>query len=277
MTIQTNFGYQAFPRGELAPEYSHLLAEFPRFSADVIPRAGAKEWHLTEDAVRAGIDAGRKLFPMPDAADDTRFQAQLWWWSMCGALVGPSLASILISDSAPVWQWSSWRAFLRDDYWVGFQALQFEDLDAESPNEVRGCGERLAQFLAPLADAVSSVGGIKSAPLWAVAADAVANAAVAAGNELMEPWRGALVGKHAVEGIGRVHKVPTPRFVDTTAGEVLPWDESAAESGAEPDLDVVTHLERATCCMILHSPVAELCVSCPKRRREERYQMWASS
>ncbi|KAA9270016.1 (2Fe-2S)-binding protein [Corynebacterium amycolatum] len=259
----------------LPPEYSQLLADFPRFSADIMPHNGAAEWHLSTEAVAAGIEAGRRLFPMPEVEVDTRFQAQLWWWSMCGALVGPSLACVLVSDRVPVWQWSSWFTFLRDDYWVGFQAQQFESISAEDADELKDSGEALAHFLEPLAQVVGEVGEIKPAPLWAVAADAVANAAISAGNELMEPWRGALIGKHVVEGIQRVHRVPLPRFVDSCGGEVRPWDEAAAESGEESDFDVVTHLERATCCMIYHSPDADLCVSCPKRSREERHQLWA--
>lgn len=167
----------------LPPEYSQLLADFPRFSADVMPHDGAAEWHLSTEAVAAGIEAGRKLFPMPEVAGDTRFQAQLWWWSMCGALVGPSLACVLVSDRVPVWQWSSWFAFLRDDYWVGFQAQQFESISAEDADELKDSGEALAHFLDPLAQVVGEVGEIKPAPLWAVAADAVANAAISAGNE----------------------------------------------------------------------------------------------
>ncbi|WP_297452537.1 (2Fe-2S)-binding protein [uncultured Corynebacterium sp.] len=263
-------------RGAAFPsEYSQLLADFPRFSADVMPHDGAAEWQLSAESVTDAIEAGRKLFPMPEVEHDTRFQAQLWWWSMCGALVGPSLACMLVSDRVPVWQWSSWFAFLRDDYWVGFQAQQFEDISAEDPDELRECGEGLARFLEPLAQVVGEVGEIKPAPLWAVAADAVANAAIAAGNELMEPWRGALIGKHVVEGMQGIHKVPLPRFVDSCDGEVRPWDEVAAESQEEPDFGVVTHLERATCCMIFHCPGADLCVSCPKRSREERHQLWA--
>ena len=50
----------------LAPEYSQLLADFPRFSADVMPHDGAAEWHLSTEAVAAGIEAGRRLFPMPE-------------------------------------------------------------------------------------------------------------------------------------------------------------------------------------------------------------------
>lgn len=256
-------------------EYSRLVAEFPRFSADVIPHEGAEQWHPTTDAVAAGIDAGRSLFPMPDVVKDDRFQAQLWWWSMCGAVVGPSLAAVLAYGRGPVWDWSQWTAFRRDNYWVGFQSHQFRDIDSDDAEALRAFGEELAAFLTPLADAVSTVGSIKVASLWAVASDAVANAAVAAGNELMEPWRGALLGKYVVEGLAKVHKVPTPRFVDSCNGEVGPWDEEAAEAGEKPDFDVVTHLERATCCMILHSPNADLCVSCPKRSREERHGLWA--
>lgn len=259
-------------------EYIRLIGQFPRFQAEVFPPSGADigdlAWEPSEETVRSRINAGRKLFPMPEAKDDTRFQAQLWWWSMCGAIVGPSMAAIVSDNVAPVLDWAEWKTFARDEYWLGFQAQAFQELARDNVEQLHDYGRELADFLSPIADLVSEVGSIKPAPLWAVAADAVANAAVAVGNELMDPWAGCVVGYCIVEGMREGHSVPLPRYVDVVDGRVSDWDLEAALAGEEPDIDVTSHLERTTCCMIYHSPDADLCVSCPKHPREVRHRQW---
>lgn len=259
-------------------EYVRLVGQFPRFQAEVVPPAGVdiseSAWETSPAAVESRIEAGRKLFPMPDAKDDTRFQAQLWWWSTCGSILGPTIGAIVADDVAPVLDWAKWKTFSRDDYWLGFQAQEFQELVRDDADQLRDYGRQLAKFLEPIANDVSEVSGMKQAPLWAVASDAVANAAVAVGNELMEPWQGCLVGYCIVEGMRDLHKVPLPRFVDVVDGEIVDWNVDAALAGEEPEMDVMSHLERATCCMIYHSPDADLCVSCPKHPREVRHSQW---
>ncbi|MEJ6019311.1 (2Fe-2S)-binding protein [Corynebacterium sp. H113] len=270
---------------EIGKQYLRLLGEMPRLRAEVVPDVhvsadayhhgyAARDWLSSEKTVSARIDAGHALFPMPDVEGSTRFQAQLWWWSMCGSIVNPSVASILACESAPRLDWGTWTVFERDAYWLGFAGSEFMEMAPDSGDKVIEYGASIARFLAPVAEIVGDVGGLKDAPLWAVAADAVAGAAVAAGNELMMPWAGAAVGDLLVEGMATEYRVPSPRFVDVSEDEVVLTDMEAAKSGEDAPFNVVTHLMRATCCMIYHSPDADLCSSCPKRKREERELEW---
>ena len=293
---------------EPAREYARTFAEIPRLSAEVVAHDGMAWWAGDDaravlgdgDFLRARIDAGRALFPMPEAAakgeaesgqaGDARFQTQLWWYSTCNSWLGPAVASIVVQGRAPKPEWAATTVFSRDDYWLGFAAGEFVDLgaeagmepgDPESADAVRAYGAALGRMAEPIVAAMEAGLGVRPAPSWAIVADGLAGAAVAAGNEVMEPWAGALVGSWLVEGLGEVARVPAPRFVDVDAGAgpegVAPTDLAAAADGEMADFDVATHLERASCCMIYHCPDADLCVSCPRRSAEERRALWAGA
>lgn len=276
--------YSQSPQPGLPRAYSRLLAEMPRLRAEVVAPEGAETWvgdaarEVLSDAAFLGnrIAAGRSLFPMPEADDDTRFQVQLWWYSLCGSWFGPAVASIVVMGEVPRADWRATRMFARDDYWLGFAADEFVACDADDADAVRAYGAALGRMAEPVVEALSDGFGVRPAPLWAIVADGVAGAAVAAGNEVMTPWVGAAVGAWLSEGLGEVARVPGPRFVDVADGVVKRTDLAEAQDGGEPeDFDVVTHLERSSCCMIYHCPDADLCVSCPRRPAEERRALWA--
>lgn len=301
-TVPANTG----PVPEPAREYARTLAEIPRLTAEVNAHDGARWWAgedartlLSDDGdfLRARIDAGRALFPMPDAAakdsdgaGDQRFQTQLWWYSTCNSWLGPAAASIVVQGRAPSAEWAGLTVFERDDYWLGFASDSFVDVGADDGVEpgdpamadaVRAYGRALGELVAPVVAAMEEELGVRPAPSWAIVADGLAGAAVAAGNEVMEPWAGALIGAWLVEGLGEVARVPAPRFVDVVAGAgadgVVATDLAAAADGAVADFDVVTHVERSSCCMIFHCSDADLCVSCPRRSAEERRALWAGA
>ena len=272
------------PQPDLPRAYSRLLAEMPRLRAEVVAPDGAETWvgdaarEALSDASFLGdrVNAGRSMFPMPEVDDDTRFQVQLWWYSLCGSWFGPAVASIVVMGEAPRAEWAATRMFARDGYWLGFTADGFDGCDNMDADAVRAYGAALGRMAEPVVEALSEGFGVRPAPLWAIVADGVAGAAVAAGNELMLPWVGAAVGAWLAEGLGNVARVPGPRFVDVADGVVTQTDMEAAADGEEPeDFDVVTHLERSSCCMIYHCPDADLCVSCPRRPAEERRALWA--
>ncbi|MFD5867418.1 (2Fe-2S)-binding protein [Corynebacterium sp. NPDC060344] len=255
------------------------------------------------DVLRRRVDAARELYPMPEEAGeadrngmpgDVRFLAQVWWYSTCNSWLGPAAASIVVQGRAPRPGWDGLTVFERDDYWLGYAAVEFTDLgagdglesgDPAAADDVRAYGRAIGEMLAPVVDAIGAELGVRPAPLWAIAADALAGAAVAAGNEVMEPWAGALTGTWLVEGLAGCgaagSAVPVPRFVDVEAGAgpdgVTSTDLDAAAAGEAADFDVVTHLERVSCCMIYRSPKAGLCVSCPRRPAAERRELWAAT
>ncbi len=291
---------------EPAREYARTFAEIPRMSAEVEAPEGARWWSGGDarallcdgDFLRARVAASRELYPMPEADEtgrgglpgDTRFQIQVWWYSTCNSWLGPAAASIVVQGRAPRPGWDGLTVFRRDDYWLGYAADRFTDLgadaglepgDADTADGVRAYGRAVGEMLEPVVEAIGAELGVRPAPLWAIAADGLAGAAVAAGNEMMEPWAGALVGTWLVEGLAEVGRVPAPRFVDVEPGAgpegVAPTDLEAAAEGEMADFDVVTHLERTSCCMIYRSPKAGLCVSCPRRPAEERRALWAGA
>ena len=125
------------PQPELPRAYSRLLAEMPRLRAEVVAPDGAETWvgdaarEALSDASFLGdrVNAGRSMFPMPEVNDDTRFQVQLWWYSLCGSWFGPAVASIVVMGEAPRAEWAATRMFARDGYWLGFTADGFDECD----------------------------------------------------------------------------------------------------------------------------------------------------
>ncbi|WP_295627192.1 (2Fe-2S)-binding protein [uncultured Corynebacterium sp.] len=289
-----------------AREYARTLGEIPRLRAEIEAPAGARWWRGGDarevlcdgDFLTARAAASRALYPMPESETtgpgglpgDTRFQMQVWWYSTCNSWMGPTAASIVVQGRAPRPGWDGLTVFERDDYWLGYAADEFVDLgveaglepgDPETADDVRALGAEVGRMIEPVVAASGEELGVRPAPLWAIAADALAGASVAAGNEIMEPWAGALVGSWLVEGLGEVTPMPAPRFVDVDAGlgaeGVTSTDLDAAAAGEQADFDVVTHLNRMSCCMIYRSPKAGLCVSCPRRSAAERRELWAGA
>lgn len=274
----------------LAAEYRSVLAEIPWLGSSFEPADGARVLSggeaaafLTDPSALAGVlDVGRRLYPMDgDGAD--KHLAQLWWYSATGAWLRPAAAMVLIDDMAPRPSWDGASFFLRDGFWPGCTATVFDEVDADDSGDLRAYGAAVAGWLAPTVAALGELTGVRPAPLWAIAVDAVAGAATGVGNELMEPWRGVAAGHHLAAGLAawlEAHggpRTPAPRFADVTADSVSPCDIDAACAGEEPDWDVTAHLVRSSCCMIVHSRVADMCVSCPRRDNAAREADWMAA
>lgn len=257
-----------------AHEYAALLGEFPRFRADVVAHDGAASWTATAESVAACIESAEQIFPMPNVENRQRFQAQLWWWSTANVIIGASVAAVLMQGRGPSWEPENWQGFSRDDFWVGFFASEFIDVDCDSAEEVEEYGEHMGRFLQPILELVAGTRHVRPAPLWAVLSDSIANAAIAAGNELMEPYRGCALGYHLVKGLNKVHHAPLPRFIVVADGEPVEWNPEVEDAAEVDDFDASANLLRASCCMIYQSPDIDLCVSCPKRPRDERIESW---
>ena len=102
--------------------------------------------------------------------------------------------------------------------------------------------------------------------------DAVAGAAVGAGNDAFEPYRGVRIAQALLagmaEGVPEGVRLPQPHFRDFCDGHFQPTDVAAALAGEERDVHTVP--QRVSCCMIYRSPAAGMCLSCPKQTPEER-------
>lgn len=241
-------------------DYSRIIAEIPWLASSILEGPGQP----MPDDIGALVRQGRRLFSMPEGSD--KFHAQLWWYSMMGALARPAVAGILVDGRAPEPTWSFYDVEVRDNYWLAFRSHRFVEV-----TDISAYGEEMAKQVEGIVGKLCSEFSLRPAPLWAVFADELAGAAVSAGNELMEPWRGVSVGLRLTDSLP---DVPTPRFVDITDRTVTPTETSLALDGEEPDWDVRAGLVRSSCCMILHSSVAEACSSCPKRSKEEREAAW---
>lgn len=103
----------------------------------------------------------------------------------------------------------------------------------------RTCANALRETLAAVIGPVAAASGAGVPSLWAIAADAIGNRALDAGN----PEAGARL---ATEVGGRL---PVPRFV---------------EIGGR------SFVRRISCCLVFEVPRCEMCTSCPKRPAAER-------
>jgi len=108
----------------------------------------------------------------------------------------------------------------------------------------RACAKALRETLAAVIGPVAAVSGAGVPSLWAIAADAIGNRALDAGN----PEAGARLASE-VGG-----KLPVPRFVEVGGRSFV---------------------RRISCCLVFEVPGCEMCTSCPKKPAAERTALLA--
>lgn len=167
--------------------------------------------------------------------DDRRALATIWWYSVSMWLQMPSLASWLVTGVPLSPALPDLTLHRRGDLFEG----------ATSTAVLAGPAE-LASALGAALDGVigvlAEVGGVRPAPLWAVASDSTANALLRIGNATGQVRRATEL---AVD-LGRlvVPPMPVPVFI------------RAARSD--------TRVRRASCCLLHLAPGLPMCRSCPK-------------
>ena len=264
----------------MEPVFGQLLAEYPRFLTALEPAEHSRTLSLDELADPALLDravvAAGEIF----GVTDPRHAGQLWWFSAVNSLVAPAVTMMVEFDRVPGLDLATGRIFLRDPadrcedpgagYWIGFTPGEFS---AGSEKAHRAAGEDFARSVRPVLSELSRVAGIRPAPLWAVTADGMAQAAVEAGNGAFDPYLGVRVALRLVSGLASAAPedvvVPAPRFLDISDGAVIPTDMDAVSAEEDPE-DVHTVVRRASCCMIYRSPTSGKCLSCPKQDPAER-------
>ena len=104
----------------------------------------------------------------------------------------------------------------------------------------RAAGADYARSIAPVIQALAEVAGASTRALWAVSVDAVAGAAVGAGNDAFEPYRGVRIAQALLagmaEGVPEGVRLPQPHFRDFCDGQFQPTDVAAALAGEERDV-----------------------------------------
>lgn len=215
--------------------WNRVLSQYPRFADTLVPGPDARGVTLEElsdpDTIYTAVAAGQKIFSI----EQQKHAGQLWFYSLCNALFAPSVTAMVEFDEVPSLDLTAGKLHAVDDYWFGFST----DARLES-RQWRRAGEEVGASISPIIDALCVATDLRPAPLWAVAADCLAIAAMQAGEEAFEEELGREVATTLIDGLSTSFTVPIPRFND--AGQ----------------------LRRASCCMIYHSPKAGMCLSCPQ-------------
>ena len=214
--------------------WSRVVAQYPLFADTLVPGPGATPVTLedvsTPEFVRAAIAEGQKIFSI----EQGKFAGQLWFYTFCNAMVAPSVYAMVEFDKVPSLDLSKGSLHAVDDFWFGHSPDTFLE-----EGDYRTAGEQYGAAVAPIIATLCEVTDLRPAPLWAVAGDCMAIAAMQAGEEAFEEELAQEVAIALISGLSTAASVPTPRF--TEGGK----------------------LRRASCCMIYHSPRADMCTSCP--------------
>ncbi|QGY55063.1 hypothetical protein CpMB16_04180 [Corynebacterium pseudotuberculosis] len=237
-----------------------VCAEHPRLLPSVTPahqRITFSEL-CSPPAVRDALTAAKDIFKL--AAP--KHCGQLWLYTLMGDIVSPSVMTMVTEDIAVNLEPDSGVLFRRDDtelasgYWYGWRPLTV----AES---YRSASASLGKALGPLVETLCQEAGLRPAPLWAVIADGLVQPAMSAGNDELETHRALNIAIELIAGLneGADAAVPAVRIEQIVNGQFCPLGEE------EPDY-LVAH--RSSCCMIFHSPIADMCTSCPHQRKNER-------
>ncbi|MET7769766.1 (2Fe-2S)-binding protein [Nocardia sp. NPDC005366] len=175
-----------------------------------------------------------------------RVAGTLWWCMVASALVEQLVRAYVDGMPAPRPELRSLDCEVRPDGGVdrvhllpGAHTPAGNPLDTGAP--ASAMHDTLAAVIAPVAEA----SGVGVAALWAIAADAIGNRALDAGDPV--------AGARLAAEIGG--KLPVPRFV---------------EVGGR------TFVRRISCCLVFEVPGCQMCTSCPKRPAAQRAALLAA-
>lgn len=166
--------------------------------------------------------------------DDRRVLATLWWYSASLVLLGPSLAGLVTGRPLSARLADTTLHLVGDLPWAATSRAAAGDVVAD-------LGESVAAVVATVARA----GGVREAPLRAIATDALANKLLALGRARRDV---AAVTSLAIP-LARAAGLPAPRYVEA-GGQVF--------------------TRRASCCLAWRVPHEAMCTSCPRRDPAER-------
>ncbi|MGK5110552.1 MULTISPECIES: (2Fe-2S)-binding protein [unclassified Geodermatophilus] len=163
--------------------------------------------------------------------------ATVWWYSASTVLLTPPLAGLV--TGRPL------SARLAD---LALSARPGGLLVAATSAAAGGdLAAELRSTLTAVVGAVAAAGGMRPRPLWAVAADALAERLLALGRALGEVERATAPAGPLAAAVGG--PLPAPRYVDVGG---------------------VRFVRRVSCCQLYRLPGQQLCTSCPRRPAAER-------
>ena len=171
------------------------------------------------------------------ASGDRRVLATVWWYSASSVLLTPALAGLATERSL--------SARLAD---TSVALLGGRTPIAATSSAPGGdTAAELREALSAVVDAVAAAGGTRPRPLWAIAADSLANRLLALGRALGEEHRVTALAAPLAAAVGS--PLPAPRYVDVAG---------------------VRFTRRVSCCLLYRLPPEPLCTSCPRRPAAER-------
>jgi ferric iron reductase protein FhuF len=171
------------------------------------------------------------------ASDDRRVLATVWWYSASSVLLTPVLAGLVTGRPLSARLADTSVALLAGGTPVA----------ATSSAPGGDTAAELRDTLAEVVDVVAAAGGMRARPLWAIAADSLANRLLALGRALGDERRATALAAPLAAAVGP--PLPVPRYVDVAG---------------------VRFTRRVSCCLLYRLPPEPLCTSCPRRPAAER-------
>lgn len=167
--------------------------------------------------------------------EDRRVLATIWWYSASMWLQMPSLASLLVTGVPLSPGLSDLTLHRRGDLFEGATSTAV----LAAPEEL---ASSLREALHGVIEVLVEVGGVRPAPLWAVASDSTANALLRLGVATGQVRRATELAVDLGRQVGP--PLPEPVFVRVARAE--------------------TRVRRASCCLLHLAPGLPMCRSCPK-------------
>lgn len=191
---------------------------------------------------RDWLDEQLRLRGLRWGTDDARVLVTLWWYSASSWVVGPTLISLALGDTVLSADLEDLTLhWLPDSRITGAASSRVMpagrapiDTAAET---LRGLFERVVPVLARSAE-------VGPRPLWAIAADSIANRLLGIGR-----------------GVGEVERVTA--LLHPLSRAIGPSMPKPAYTGAGP----TTETRRVSCCLLYLAPGQTKCGFCPKLRR----------
>ncbi|WP_182358428.1 (2Fe-2S)-binding protein [Tomitella gaofuii] len=231
-------------------------------SHDRVPRSGTpfSGALLSDDAwlARRVADTRRRW-----SCRDDRTAGTLWWYSAAAVLTDAGPRMLLAHGVAPDPALDRLQCTLTEQGYLGAVRA---DGGVREPGEY---GAALASALSVVIAPLSAVSGASERALWAVASDALAGRALAAGSA---------AGRLA-EACTLARRLTVPPLVPARFDDVVPHPDTPPTDRirrlpADPSSPVPATgrriVRRCSCCLIFQAPGQAKCVSCPRRSPADR-------
>lgn len=262
----------AAQRDAVLRQCAHLCAEYPRFAPALHPQADSRTLtidELQQHLPRAIADSQQRF-----NLEQPKHAAQVWWFSACNSFVGPAVTAAVEYAAMLDVNLGGGQLFLRDgeDYWLGFlpgRVHRLEDTGEESTRELLAeQGAVFARSITPIVERLAEQASMRPKPLFAIAYDALIQAAINAGNDSFDPAEGIRVAHALGRGFGSVTGIDN-LIVEVVDGQWADADVAGALAGGMCEGHHVAR--RVSCCMVFHSASSGKCANCPRQTPQDRH------